>query len=268
MRRVKILFRIGGFFVFVIVLAAVNAVAGTITAAQAKGHVGQSETVCGRVSSTHYSREGRRPTFLNLDEPYPHQIFTIVIWGADRAEFGQPEEKYRDKSVCVTGTIRSYRGVPEITARGPAQIRMEHPEAAAPEQRDETASGCDAALWNHVYHSGRLEVKQQCASVTGTIELVRPEPDGDYHIRLKPDPQYANLLNAENVSEQESCLVLEPVCENPVTQADARAACEGFHGNVVVPPVGSHVSALGSYVLDTDHGWMEIHPVTSITVTP
>lgn len=105
-------------------------------------------------------------------------------------------------------------------------------------------------------------------SVTGTIELVRREPDGDYHIRLKPDPQYANLLNEENVSKQAGSLVLEPVCENPIRQADARAACEGFHGTVVLPPIGSHVRVLGSYVLDTDHGWMEIHPVTSIDVTP
>jgi uncharacterized protein YgiM (DUF1202 family) len=28
---------------------------------------------------------------------------------------------------------------------------------------------CDDALWNHVYHSHRLIVKQQCVTVTGTI---------------------------------------------------------------------------------------------------
>jgi hypothetical protein len=61
---------------------------------------------------------------------------------------------------------------------------------------------------------------------------------------------------------------VKPVRENAVNRADARAACKGFHGDVVVAPAGSHVSAVGSYVLDTDHGWMEIHPLTSITVTP
>jgi hypothetical protein len=64
--RLKSLLLIGGFFVFLIVLSVANAAAGTITAAQAKAHVGQSETVCGRVASTHYSSEGRRPTFLKL----------------------------------------------------------------------------------------------------------------------------------------------------------------------------------------------------------
>jgi hypothetical protein len=86
------------------------------------------------------------PRSSSSDKPYPHPIFTIVIWGADRAEFGQPEKKYQDKSVCVTGTIRSYRRVPEIIARDPAQIRIEQPEAAASERREDTASGCDASL--------------------------------------------------------------------------------------------------------------------------
>jgi micrococcal nuclease len=81
-------------------------------------------TVCGKVVSTHYAASSRsRPTFLNLDEPYPRQIFTIVIWGSDRPKFGEPEAKYRDKSVCVTGKIKEYRGVPEVVASEPAQIR-------------------------------------------------------------------------------------------------------------------------------------------------
>jgi hypothetical protein len=245
-RYVKTLFGIGGFLVFAMVLSVANAAAGTITAAQAKAHVGQSETVCGRVASTHYSAEGRKPTFLNLDEPYPHEIFTIVIWGADRNKFGQPEEKYRDRTVCVTGTIRSYRGVPEIIARELTQIRMEQPEAASRQQSDEADLGCDASLRNHVYHPGRLEVKEQCLRITGTIELVRREPDGDDHIRVKLDPPYANLINNENVVRQDGDLVVEPVCENPVTQADAAAACRDFHSDITVPPVGSHVTIVGS----------------------
>jgi hypothetical protein len=48
--------------------------------------------------------------FLNLDEPYPREVFTILIWGSDRAKFGTPEMKYKDAKVCVTGKITSYRG--------------------------------------------------------------------------------------------------------------------------------------------------------------
>jgi hypothetical protein len=53
----------------------------------------------------------------------------------------------------------------------------------------------------------------------------------------------------------------------PVTQADAKAACKGFHSGVTIPPVGSHVSITGTWVQDMEHAkWFEIHPVTSIVV--
>jgi hypothetical protein len=65
------------------------------------------------------------PTFLNLDEPYPRQIFTILIWGSDRTKFGTPEARYRDAQFCVTGTITSYKGSPEVVASEPGQIQVE-----------------------------------------------------------------------------------------------------------------------------------------------
>lgn len=140
-----------------------------------------------------------------------------------------------------------------------------------------TASGqCDDALWSHVYHSTRLIVNQKCISVTGTIvdatngrepDGVRHEADGDTHGWLKVDSQYQNLLNAGNNSAEGGNLVFEIVCKYPVTQADAKAACSNYQNKVTIPPVGSHVRIVGVYVQDTFHAqWMEIHPVTSITV--
>ena len=87
--------------------------ADKITAAEAKDYVGKQATVCGVVASTRYAASTRgRPTFLNLDEPYPNQIFTAVIWGSDRSKFGEPEKAYANKRVCVTerlGAIRERR---------------------------------------------------------------------------------------------------------------------------------------------------------------
>ena len=90
-----------------------------IFASQAGQHIGENTTVCGTVASEHYAANAKgQPTFINLDEPYPRQIFTVLIWGSDRAAFGQIPKK-----LCVTGTISSYRGIPEIIARKPNQIR-------------------------------------------------------------------------------------------------------------------------------------------------
>ena len=137
-----------------------------------------------------------------------------------------------------------------------------HSTAAAPSV---TQGRCDASLWRHVYHAKRLKVIRQCTSVTGVIEHNKKEPDGDFHIRLKLDAQYTGMLLPNNYKYQQGDLVLEPVCETgDVTQQDAEAACQGFHGNVRVPPVGTHVIVTGSYVDDLEHKWAEIHPVSSV----
>lgn len=130
------------------------------------------------------------------------------------------------------------------------------------------ATGCDDSLWEHVYHPQRLKVVEKCISVTGTIHHVKKEADGDDHIQVRLDPEFRHLLNARNKAAQADALVVEPICQNPVTQADAQEACRDFHSTVEVPPKGSHVRVLGSYVLDAEarHGWMEIHPVTRIEV--
>lgn len=97
----------------------------SISASQAKNHVGENATVCGQVATTHYADRSRgNPTFINLDKPYPNQVFTILIWGSDRPKFGNPEDDYRGKHVCVTGNISMYRGDPEVVARDPAQISV------------------------------------------------------------------------------------------------------------------------------------------------
>jgi hypothetical protein len=97
-----------------------------LRAVEAKDHVGEKSTVCGKVASTRYAVTTRgKPTFLNLDKPYPNQIFTILIWGENRKKFGTPEEKYRDKQVCVTGTIAEYRGTPEIVVSDPQSVELQ-----------------------------------------------------------------------------------------------------------------------------------------------
>jgi hypothetical protein len=82
-----------------------------ITAEEAGQHIGQNQTVCGTVASAHY-------------RPYPNQIFTVLIWGNKRSLFSNaPERLYSGKRICVTGTITSYRGTPEIVVNSPGQIK-------------------------------------------------------------------------------------------------------------------------------------------------
>lgn len=97
--------------------------AATLTPAQAQEHIGETATVCGVVASATWARRARgAPTFLNLDEPYPRHLFTAVIWGRDRAKFVQPEAMYKDKRICVVGTIEAFHKKQQIVVTDPSQI--------------------------------------------------------------------------------------------------------------------------------------------------
>jgi hypothetical protein len=96
-----------------------------LAASEAAAHIGDNATVCGQVISVHFSARSRgEPTFLNLDKPYPNQIFTILIWGEDRPKFGNLETRFSEARVCVRGTITAYRGEPEIVVHDPSSLTL------------------------------------------------------------------------------------------------------------------------------------------------
>ncbi|MGA8184262.1 MAG: hypothetical protein WB819_11550 [Terriglobia bacterium] len=63
-----------------------------------------------------------QPTFLNFGKPYPHHVFTAVIWGLDRGKFGDTQQLYLNKNICVTGRITAYHAQPEMTLHSPKQV--------------------------------------------------------------------------------------------------------------------------------------------------
>ena len=134
---------------------------------------------------------------------------------------------------------------------------------------------CDMSLWGHVYHGvflsaeDRLQVIKPCLTITGTIVHARPETDGDWHIQLDLDSEYRSLLNQANLEKQQGYLVLEPMCSSRVSQRDTieEGVCDGFSQNTFTTDLtGRRVAATGAYVLDREHGWTELHPVTSIVL--
>jgi hypothetical protein len=135
-------------------------------------------------------------------------------------------------------------------------------------------SGCrKGSPLANVYHPDRLLVIASCKTVSGVIKSITHEADGDFHFDLNLDPAYAKLINSGNVSGQHGWLVAEivpadePGCTpgkppKPVSGTYNYGYCTG--ADITSPPIGTHVSVTGPYVLDQSHGWMEIHPVWRI----
>ena len=103
-----------------------------MTTGEAKTHVGETGTVCGKVVATTISKykvTGRgRPIILNLDQPEPNAVFLILTWPSDPAKLDQAEKTYQGKQVCVTGKIVKARGVPQIITPEPTQIQVQSDE--------------------------------------------------------------------------------------------------------------------------------------------
>ena len=217
-----------------------------------------------------------------------HQAFARCPNGTHKSPSGDCETvvPYKGLSRCPNGFHRSPSGDCEpVTSSSESSEGGSSSESTNSDQNDNSVSSmsspsldstaqtssdqCDQSLWDHVYNPSRLQVVDYCTSVSGIIESIRTERDGDYHIRVKLDPQFSGMINSANINGQFGDLVVEPICVNKVTQSSAMSACQDFHQNIEVPPVGTHVEITGSYVLDKEHGeWAEIHPVTSITSIP
>jgi hypothetical protein len=116
----------------------------------------------------------------------------------------------------------------------------------------------------YVYNPYRLGVQAPCIRVTGIVQAVRREADGDFHILLALDAKYRYLLRPANQGEELGDLVVEPVCVRTVTQLDAEAICAS-DPDALPPPypvVGERIWMEGRYVFDLDHGgWAELHPL-------
>jgi hypothetical protein len=97
--------------------------AAPLTPEDAAKHVGQNVSVCGVVALTNFDADTQFwPTALDFGKPFPKQVFTAVIYGADRPKFGTPKATLQGKRVCVSGVIREYRGKLQMILRDPSQL--------------------------------------------------------------------------------------------------------------------------------------------------
>jgi len=102
-----------------VVLIASPALAKTVSPADAFQYVGQTVTVEGVVSGVH---ESRSATFINMGGRYPDNLFTGVVFESDASKVGDVSG-LDGKKVDITGTVRLYKGKPEIVIKSAEQIK-------------------------------------------------------------------------------------------------------------------------------------------------
>jgi hypothetical protein len=126
-------------------------------------------------------------------------------------------------------------------------------------------------------------VKDDCVTVSGTVDCLRHEDDGDIHIRLRVDPAYRRLLTPANAFQQ--CaghtgphLVVEIIPQQGHLPFLTNSASRGGFVTPAAPGVGDRVTVSGPLVWDSNvlhdliypgrnvENWAEIHPAWNVTV--
>lgn len=116
-------------FLFFSLAFAETAKPATIAAAEAKNHIGENATVCGKVVSARISKyavgQRGRPITFDLDEPPPHRIFSFVSLSPDSNSLEQTKNYYTGKHVCVSGTITKVGLAPQIIVTETSHIKVQ-----------------------------------------------------------------------------------------------------------------------------------------------
>lgn len=203
-------------------------------------------------------------------------LIVIGALGSVTTPKKQPSSSERSSSTTSGASTTTSNGGDEDNLSGPGAPTVDGSVVAAGSGSQAGSSSCRSGdpLAN-VYHPNRLKVMQNCTTVSGVVETIRHEDDGDYHFDLALDPAYTGMLTAENYSAQHGWLVVEivpadePGCTpgqppKPATGSYDYGICTG--ADETAPAIGSHVYVTGPYVLDEDHGgWAEIHPAWAIS---
>ena len=98
---------------------------GYFNTAQAMSKVGSKVSIIGKVVSAKFAAKSQA-TFLNLDQSFPHQLFTVTIWKDARRNFSyKPEDDLNGKYIVVTGLVEMDKnGLPVINVTNEKQIKL------------------------------------------------------------------------------------------------------------------------------------------------
>lgn len=99
----------------------------TIPTTKVSENIGKELWVKGVIASVKIASEGKNTNYLNIDQPYPDAVFTIVISNKYAEEHSLNLSESKGKKIKVKGTISVYEKDPKKTPQifNPSQIIIE-----------------------------------------------------------------------------------------------------------------------------------------------
>jgi DNA/RNA endonuclease YhcR with UshA esterase domain len=95
-----------------------------VPAKEAAKHLNEKVTICDKIYGGKFL-SGPGITLIDVGGSHPDEALTLLIKGDDRKKFkSPPEELFKDKKVCITGTVVDYKGKPEIIITEADQIKI------------------------------------------------------------------------------------------------------------------------------------------------
>jgi PHP family Zn ribbon phosphoesterase len=113
---------------------------------------------------------------------------------------------------------------------------------------------------NRVHHPDRLILLDSSKTLSGRVEKIESDIDGDIHIRLKIGD--SSLLVKNNYKDENGCLVGEIVCVVP----SIFTICWFYKNEITIPREGDSIEIEGPYVFDKGHNITEIHPIMNLKI--
>jgi hypothetical protein len=99
----------------------ISAAANWIHSTDARYHIGENATICGRVGEVFYFET---ISYLSLDKPYAQGTFLAALAETAGFPFGNISRTYSGRSVCVSGRIQRAHLSTEIIVADTAHIRL------------------------------------------------------------------------------------------------------------------------------------------------
>jgi hypothetical protein len=99
-----------------------------VVPADAKNHIGETVTVCGKVVDTKINKYGiggrGKPVLFYIDKPEATADFYFLAFGTKEGGPDEAVAAYNGKSICVTGKVAAASGQPYIAITDRSTIKV------------------------------------------------------------------------------------------------------------------------------------------------